>query len=220
MEGIESIGEILDEVVPVIVDKQLNIFGVGSMSTTEIQEYIRNLFNNPSLPIKVEWINDESCNAIFEEDDHVALILSVGDIVASSDSERCLVVPPTIEGEDPTNLIVRRATDADIKDPKRSWKESKYYKKKLEEKGINPETLKPISKVILKPRDGAQVATSKVSLIPRKLVNDAKSIIYGENAFSKRKNKRSTNGQASMMDVDEEELARRAQRAQRFSAHI
>jgi hypothetical protein len=212
MEVIES-----EETPARIVEKKLNIYGVSRMSTSEIQEYIRNLFRNASLSIKVEWINDDSCNAIFDDDDHVALILSVGDIVATSEAEKSLTVPPSLEGEEPTNLIVRRATDADIKDPKRSWKESVYYKKKLEEKGINPETLKPISKVILKPREGAKVP-SKVSLIPRRLVNDAKSIIYGDHAFSK--NKARGMRDDKRMEVDDEEIAKRAHRAQRFSSHI
>jgi len=118
-------------------------------------------------------------------------------------------------------LLAKRATSSDVKDPKRSWKESNYYKRRLEEKGINPVTLKPVSKVILKPRSGitepSQTSSKKVSLIPRKLVNEAKNVIYGDDAFSKRKAKKS---QSISMEIDEEELARRSARSERFSAHM
>ena len=207
---------------PEIVPNKLNIYGVSRLSTKEIQTFVQNLFSNSELDVRIEWINDESCNAVFDSDEFVSLMLSVGEIVLDGDGndsgQRAFIVPPTIEGEEPHNLLAKRATSADVKDPQRSWKESHYYKRKLEEKGINPVTLKPVSKVILKPRTGANEpssSTEKVSLIPRKLVNDAKNVIYGDDAFSKRKARKHES-----MEVDEEELARRSARAQRFSAHM
>ena len=213
------------EDTPDIVPCKLNIFGVSRLSTKEIQTYIRNLFSNESLDVRIEWIDDDTCNAVFESDDYVSLMLSVGDVILEAEGadQKSFTVPPTMEGEEPHNLIAKRATSSDVKNPKRSWKESIYYKKKLEEKGINPDTLKPVSRVILKPRSGIHEhsskdsSTKKVSLIPRRLVNEAKNVIYGDDAFSKRKSKKS---ESSSMEVDEEELARRSARAERFSAHM
>jgi hypothetical protein len=207
-----------------IVPNKLNIFGVSRLSTKEIQGFIQTMFSNASMEVRVEWIDDDTCNTVFESDELVSLMLSVGEIVLGADGEdtnqRSFTVPPSMEGEEPHYLIAKRATSADMKDPKRSWKESNYYKRKLEEKGINPVTLKPVSKVILKPRSGVkephQTESKKVSLIPRRLVNEARNVIYGDEAFSKRKSKKQ---ESFSMDIDEEELARRNSRAQRFSSH-
>ena len=207
-----------------IVPNKLNIFGVSRMSTKEIQAVIQTMFSNASMDVRVEWINDDTCNAVFDSDEFVALMLSVGEIVLGAEgvdtNQRSFTIPTTTEGEEPHYLIAKRATSADTKDPKRSWKESNYYKRKLEEKGINPVTLKPVSKVILKPRSGAvepfKNEPKKVSLIPRRLVNEARNVIYGDDSFSKRKSKKQ---ETFSMDIDEEELARRSARADRFSSH-
>jgi len=228
MDPVEDIAHMEEDIaidIPEVVPNKLNIFGVSRLSTKEIQNFIQNLFSNSAMDVRVEWINDDSCNAVFESDEFVSLMLSVGEVVLGPEGEesgqRAFIVPPTLEGEEPHNLLAKRATSSDVKDPKRSWKESNYYKRRLEEKGINPVTLKPVSKVILKPRSGitepSQTSSKKVSLIPRKLVNEAKNVIYGDDAFSKRKAKKS---QSISMEIDEEELARRSARSERFSAHM
>ena len=228
MDPVEDIAHMEEDIaidIPEVVPNKLNIFGVSRLSTKEIQNFIQNLFSNSAMDVRVEWINDDSCNAVFESDEFVSLMLSVGEVVLGPEGEesgqRAFIVPPTIEGEEPHNLLAKRATSSDVKDPKRSWKESNYYKRRLEEKGINPVTLKPVSKVILKPRSGitepSQTSSKKISLIPRKLVNEAKNVIYGDDAFSKRKAKKS---QSISMEIDEEELARRTARSERFSAHM
>jgi len=99
---------------PIEIPNKLNIFGVSRMSTSEIQSFFCTLFSNPELPVKIEWINDDSCNAVFEQEDFVLLALSVGEIVVDNPNEKSLTVPPTVEGGEPTFLTIRRSTDDDI----------------------------------------------------------------------------------------------------------
>lgn len=203
---------------PASIPNKLYLFGVSSLSTKDIVSFVSSMFQE--VPeIKVEWIDDSSCNAVLPDENWVQYFLSLGTPteVAGSVSLSC---PSTSEGGERLALTARVATELDVKIPKRSWKESQYYRKRLESQGINPDTLRPVSKVILKPRDGAKAPSprAKVTLIPRKLINQAKSAIYGDEAFS-RKKERSWKRADSVMVVDEDELKRRAERAKRFGAH-
>jgi len=141
MDPVEDIAHMEEDIaidIPEVVPNKLNIFGVSRLSTKEIQNFIQNLFSNSAMDVRVEWINDDSCNAVFESDEFVSLMLSVGEVVLGPEGEesgqRAFIVPPTLEGEEPHNLLAKRATSSDVKDPKRSWKESNYYKRRLEEK--------------------------------------------------------------------------------------
>ena len=210
----------VDMALPSIVPNKVNMYGVTSLSTSEITEYIDSVFAPFRMQpeVKIEWIDDDSCNALFLNDSVVNQLLSLGTPVeASVDGSVSLTVPPTIEGGEPQAIVLRRATEADAKNPARSWRDSKYYKKRLEQKGINPETLAPVSRVILKPREGVQSSPSKVTLIPRKLVHKARSAMYGDEAFSKKKERIMKRQE---MEVDEDELKKRSDRAQRFANHL
>ena len=202
---------------PEVIPCKVNIYGVSALSTKEIIGFIKTKMVNCG-EIKIEWIDDDNCNAVFLSDEEAAAFISAGEnFEGGIDEERSMIVPREEEGEEPQNLIIRRARDVDVKNQTRSWKESKYYKKKLEEKGINPNTLRPVSRVILKPRDGVVLKPkSKVSLIPRKLVNEAKSAIYGEDAFSKKRERIHKRNEQIMVVVDEEEIIKRQDRAKRF----
>lgn len=198
---------------PPTVPNKVNLYGVSNLSTKEISAFVKSILND-SIHIKVEWIDDDSCNIVFPDDSFVESFLSLGQPIeaASMDGSLSLAFQPVPEGEEPQMLSIRRANESDSKNPARSWRDSGYYKTRLEEKGINPETLAPVSRVILKPREGAKVPqkkSTKVSLIPRHLVNKARSAMYGDDAFSKRKERAN----------NEEELQRREQRAKRFNAH-
>jgi hypothetical protein len=203
---------------PASIPNKLYLFGVSSLSTKDIVSLVTSMFQE--VPeIKVEWIDDSSCNVVLPDESCVLYILSIGTPteVAGSVSLSC---PSTSEGGEPLVLTARGATELDVKNPKRSWKESQYYRKRLESQGINPDTLRPVSKVILKPREGARAHSprNKVTLIPRKLIHQAKSAIYGADAFS-RKKERSLKRADSAKVVEEMELTRRAERAKRFAAH-
>jgi hypothetical protein len=201
---------------PDLQPKTLNVFGVSNLSTKEIVGFIESLFAslNVNPEAKVEWIDDDSCNVLFPDDAYVDhCLISGSPMEGSSDGSISIICPATMEGGQTHPLKLRRAVQSDSKRPNRTWRDSKYYKKRLEDKGINPVTLAPASRVILKPREGARPPVkSKVTLIPRRHINLAKNIIYGDEAFSKRKSHGS-------MDVDEHELKRREERAKRFSSH-
>ena len=224
MEAGEEVELDVEMAMPSMIPNKVNMYGVSSLSTREITEFIDSVFAPMRMQpeVKIEWIDDESCNAVFLSDSIANQLLSLGTPVEGSvDGSVSMLVPPTIEGGEAQPLTLRRATEADTKSPARSWRDSKYYKKRLEQKGINPETLAPISKVILKPREGAKVspAGSKVSLISRKQVQQARSAMYGEEAFSKKRERMEKRKETEMV-VDEEELKRRQERAQRFANHL
>ena len=199
---------------PEVIPRSLNIFGVTNLSTKDILKFVISLFAslNVDPEAKVEWIDDDSCNVLFPDDAYVDHCLLAGRPV--DDGSIAIVCPATLEGGEDHPLRMRRAVETDSKNPRRTWRDSKYYKKRLEEKGINPITLTPASRVILKPREGARPLTNgRVTLIPRRRLMQAKSIIYGEDAFSKRENRQQS------MDVDQQEVKRRESRTARFSAH-
>lgn len=218
----------VEMVAPAVVPNKVNLFGVSNMSTKEITSFVKSNFANVGVDpeVKVEWIDDDSCNVVFADDSFVDHMLSLGTpIEGSIDNSMSISVPPSNEGEEPQMLSMRRSTEQDSKNPARSWRDSKYYKKRLEDKGINPETLAPVSRVILKPREGAKVPQSnkpsKVTLIPRHLVNKARSAMYGDEAFSRKKERvmKKHERDGSSMVVDEEELRRREERGKRFASH-
>ena len=201
---------------PTVLNK-VNLFGVSSLSTKEISDFARSLFDSPP-DLKVEWIDDDSCNIVFQEDIFVDQMLSRGTpMEASVESCVSISVPPANEGEEAQMLEMRRANEADSKNPARSWRDSKYYKQRLESRGINPETLAPISRVIMKPREGAKPLSSskhqKVSLIPRHLANKARAAMYGGDHPPRRK------PVLEDMAVDEEEIRKRQDREKRFGSH-
>jgi hypothetical protein len=210
---------------PSIVPNKVHVFGVTHISTKEIQNFVNSVFSVPGTTpeFKVEWIDDDSCNIAFKEIEHSDQLLSLGTpIEGSIENAVSFSVPPLHEGEEAQMLAMRRAHEGDTKNPARSWRDSKFYKKRLEEKGINPETLAPINKVILKPREGAKVPESKpvkVSLIPRALANKARAAMYGDE-FSRRKpEKKKPSVLGSDMVLDEDELRRREERSRRFASH-
>ena len=207
---------------PGTLPKTLNVFGVTHLSTKEILAFISSLFSslNVDPEAKVEWIDDDSCNVAFPDDAYVDHCLIAGTpIEGSTDGAISIVCPPTSEGGDSHPLRIRRANETDSKNPRRSWRESKYYKKRLEENGINPVTLKPATRVILKPREGARLPLkpSAVTLIPRRHLNQAKTIIFGDEFHSK--HRKNPLDKSKIMEVDEEELKRREDRAKRFAYH-
>lgn len=218
----------VEMVAPATVPCKLNLFGVSNMSTREITSFVKNTFSSVGFDpeVKVEWIDDESCNVVFTDDSFVDHILSLGTPMEGSiDHSISISVPPLNEGEESQMLSMRRSTENDSKNPARSWRDSKYYKKRLEDQGINPDTLAPVSRVILKPREGAKVShsnkSSKVILIPRHQVNKARSAMYGDEAFSRKKERvmKKQDREGSSMVVDEEELRRRQERGKRFASH-
>jgi hypothetical protein len=222
MDSLDGMADI-EMMAPPTVPNKVNVFGVSTLSTKEISDFIKSLFKSSThVPeIKVEWIDDDSCNVVFQEDQLVDQVLSFGTpMEGSSEGGVSISVPPANEGEEPQMLEMRRANEADTKNPARSWRDSKFYKKRLELKGINPDTLAPISKVILKPREGAKPLPSqpKVALVPRHIANKARAVMYGEDAFSKRKETKKRPAVESMI-VDEEELKKREDRAKRFGSH-
>lgn len=202
---------------PVVIPNKVNVTGVSELSTEDLINFVNSKANTSlSEPVKVDWIDDNHCNLVFNLETEAAGFLELG----SAEFEGAIGDEKQITVNDQT-LIIRRGTDLDVKNPKHTWRESMYYKKKLEQKGINPDTFKPIvSRVILKPREGVQLpvkksSPQKVSLIPRKLVNQAKREIFGDNAFSKNKQK---SLDKHGMEVDEQELAKRQERGKRFSS--
>ena len=180
-----------------IVLTKVNISGVSSLSTLDISNFVVSKLSD-QISVQIEWIDDNACNAVFPSAEHAALFLSLG-----TDS--------LIEYNESVVLTIRPALVSDIKSSSRSWKESGYYKKKLEEKGINPTTFKPVGKVILKP--ASHVNPSKVTLVPRKLVQQAKEAIYGDEAFSRKKNRKQI---VDDIVMDEDDIAKRDARSQRF----
>ena len=216
----EEVDYDMEVAAPSVITYKLNIFGVSNLSTKEIIAFLHTYFPGVDAPeITIEWINDETCNATFPHYSLVDVVLAAGTLIEGGDfGSVSITCPPTVEGGDSHPLTIRRANAGDVKKLTHSWKESNYYKKRLAEKGINPVTLKPVSRVILKPREGVTEPSrsSKVTLIPRTLVKQAKTAIYGEDAFS-RKKERSAKRSETLM-VDDEELKRRDDRAKRFSS--
>ena len=198
------------EMQPVGVSK-LNVSGVSNLSTKEIEEILFGKLREAvilgtgeslAMNLKVEWLHDDACNVVCGSETQTELLLSLGEpIEGATDGSVAL-----------SELVIRRATELDTKRESQSWKDSQYYKKRLSEKGINPETLRPVGKVILKPARAA--SPKKVSLIPRRLLQQAKQAIYGDEAFSKRNQKKQMNEEG--IELDKDELARRAARCQRF----
>jgi hypothetical protein len=210
---------------PSIVPNKVNVFGVSNLSTKEIEGFVSNILSTVGMTTesKVEWIDDDTCNIVFAQDEHAAQLLALGAPVEGSvEGAVSFAVPVTNEGEEPQMLEMRRANEKDVKNPGRSWRDSKFYKKRLEDRGINPETLAPVSRVILKPREGASQKSNrptKVALVPRHLANKARAAMYGDEAFSKKKERSKKQVLGSSMEVDEEEIRRREERGRRFAAH-
>lgn len=194
---------------PVGIPTKVNVSGVIDLSSDDLIAFVNSKASAPlSDAVRVEWIDDNHCNLVFSSETESAGFLELG----SSGFEGAMGDERQLGYNDACTLIIRQGTDHDVKNPTRTWRESVYYKRKLEEKGINPDTFKS-NKVILKPREGvkAPAKSSKVQLIPRRLIQEAKQVVFGSNAFSKNKSKTH-----QPMIIDEHELAKRNDRAKRF----
>lgn len=95
--------------------------GVDDMSTKDISRYC------PSLK-KVEWIDDSSCNMVFEtsEEAQAALLTLVADDTVVVDHRTLVAAKPFLKEEEEHKLLIRVSTDEDVKERGARHK-SRYY---------------------------------------------------------------------------------------------
>lgn len=103
----------------------IHLFGVDFFNENEIMGFFEN-FN----PQKIEWINDSSCNIVFEEDTNASnaifsLSTQIDDNIHELDWRKSLDYEK--DGR-VFNLMMRNATAADKKDEVTKGVNSKYYK--------------------------------------------------------------------------------------------
>uniref|UniRef100_A0A5S6Q411 Nuclear cap-binding protein subunit 3 n=1 Tax=Trichuris muris TaxID=70415 RepID=A0A5S6Q411_TRIMR len=103
----------------------VNLNGVDEMSTDAVREFLARF-----EPFRIEWVNDHSCNIIFECEERAAqCIMAIGAPPDGGDhacpsSEYCW----TANGPDGYQLQVRFAKLQDVKRPK-AYLESRYYRR-------------------------------------------------------------------------------------------
>ncbi|EER12214.1 hypothetical protein Pmar_PMAR016613 [Perkinsus marinus ATCC 50983] len=186
----------------IILDK-LHVFGVTKMNTSEIVMYFSDLCSGNALTegdvemdtggatekeeIGVEWLDDHSCNVRCGTEDRAKAAMEhptttkVGDPWVLSELIE-------LEGKKPFRLSFRLATDKDVKQAGRTWRDSQFYRQNLSKKGYDC--------------DGHKLAPRGIDLKPRK--------------GRRRGRSRSRSPLGGRVEVDEEELARRARRKERF----
>jgi len=119
----------------------LHVFGIDSMSTKDIMSYFGDY--GPSW---VEWINDSSCNVVFEDTASVTRVLVVAAIPPDGDESQIEkdqliwreAVPFVRFNGEQVPLHMRQATMADIRperpNPNSSWARSLQRKHKQRQK--------------------------------------------------------------------------------------
>ncbi|KAI8992271.1 hypothetical protein BDB01DRAFT_777803 [Pilobolus umbonatus] len=116
--------EPVDRFAPAPRFNALFLLGVDDMSTDEIKEYC-----NTDKLLKVEWINDSSCNLVlgsFEEVKEIAKSM-MQDPTNTLDHTHLLPVKPFIrDGVEQNTLFIRQSTDEDIK-VRGARERSRYY---------------------------------------------------------------------------------------------
>lgn len=103
----------------------VHIYGVDFFSEPELMDFFKEF-----SPIKVEWINDSSCNVIFPDAEKAAnAIFSKTTQSDAHQGELGWRRGLDIEREGKNfNFLIRFATDQDIKDPTTRGAFSKFYK--------------------------------------------------------------------------------------------
>eukprot|EP01120_Amphizonella_sp_Union-15-10_P016074 TRINITY_DN8371_c0_g1_i1.p1 TRINITY_DN8371_c0_g1~~TRINITY_DN8371_c0_g1_i1.p1 ORF type:complete len:287 (+),score=68.20 TRINITY_DN8371_c0_g1_i1:105-965(+) len=100
----------------------LHLYGTDRMSTEDIFAY----FNTYS-PTCIEWIDDSSCNVVFDSEEACSRVLSgLGSTVNYFDEHAKV---PWYAGPDWKNQTIhfRIATTADVKSPEHSGRQSSFY---------------------------------------------------------------------------------------------
>jgi len=132
---------IVDRVVEESRELALHVFGVDSMSTKDIMQYFGDY--GPSW---VEWINDSSCNVVFEDVAAVARVLLMAAIPPENDEAKIEMdllewreaVPFSRMNGEQVPLHMRQATAADIRperpNPSSAWARSLQRKHKQRQK--------------------------------------------------------------------------------------
>ncbi|KAI8332008.1 hypothetical protein BD560DRAFT_415479 [Blakeslea trispora] len=98
--------------------------GVDDLSTAEITSHV-----NSTLLQKVQWINDASCNLVFESQDQAteaARLLLKDPSNSSLDHLTLQPAKPFIKDDRSIDLFIRIATDEDVKE-RGSREKSRYY---------------------------------------------------------------------------------------------
>jgi len=110
---------------PVLRKEALHIFGVDFFSEKEISDFFGE-FN----PVKIEWINDSSCNLIFTtHDDASNGLFAKSEVIEGSDHDLDWRKSLDIDKDGKQfNFMIRPCTLEDIKDPNTKGTYSKYYK--------------------------------------------------------------------------------------------
>ncbi|KAI8075477.1 uncharacterized protein B0P05DRAFT_448789, partial [Gilbertella persicaria] len=97
--------------------------GVDEMSTADITSYA----NTPLLQ-KVQWINDSSCNLVFDNEEQAMEVAQtlLHEPTASLDHHTLLPAKPFTHNDRSFELFIRVATDEDVKE-KGARAKSRYY---------------------------------------------------------------------------------------------
>lgn len=151
-----------DEIIPC----KMHLFGVNDLTTQEVLA----LFDSAGGADKVEWLDDASCNVFLSDDAKIEAILAGYE---KMENGWVKTEPIPLEGKEPVLLELRKATTADVKSEGRTWRDSDFYRKRLEKKSIVMIPAKGAESVgvILKPapRNARTVVTkSGVVLEPRR----------------------------------------------------
>ena len=83
---------------PAVVSHKLNIFGVSNLSTKDIISFLSAYFGEASPEVKIEWIDDSSCNAVFDDPSFVTHILHIGTPIESGEPGSVSLIYPPVSG--------------------------------------------------------------------------------------------------------------------------
>ncbi|KAF4655655.1 hypothetical protein FOZ61_007461 [Perkinsus olseni] len=137
--------------------------------------------------IGVEWLDDHSCNVRCGSEERAKRALE-HPTTTKADEPWILSELIELTGKKPFRLSFRLATDKDVKQPGRTWRDSQFYRQSLNKKGYDSE--------------GYKLAPRGIDLRPR--------------GNRRRQRSRSRSPVGGRVEVDEEELVRRARRQERF----
>ena len=115
-----------------VVPCKLHLFGVNELTTQEVMR----LFEPVGGAVKLEWLDDYSCNVVLKSDEQ---LLDIFDSYPGADDPHWRKTDPIPREENPSQLVVldlRRATEADKKHIARKWQHSEFYRKRLETQKI------------------------------------------------------------------------------------
>lgn len=149
-----------------IVPCKMHLLGVNDLTTQEVLA----LFDSAGGADKVEWLDDASCNVFLSDDEKVEAILAGYE---KMDNGWVKTEPIPLEGKDPVVLELRKATTTDVKSQSRTWRDSEFYRKRLEKNHVVMIPAKSAESVgvVLKPapKNARTVVTkSGVVLEPRR----------------------------------------------------